>query len=283
MKNITFMGAGMLASVATMLECLGYETDDKKVAFGMEAPYLFVHRDGEYRAGVKLYQPEWLNIYLHPIGFSMETQTLQRAEVPAFLRSHKPVLVPIEVSKGWTHPVVFRHYENGRYSFINVRSADIPEPDAFFFTSDMLKRRLDDTVKVFLLTECEPTEVDVIPMLLESLRVLTAYEADLLESRKHVYTREEFDALYEPLFRAIVRDYVPLSGFLNDKDLNYEIKKLSHAHKHVFLPGDESVELRDCLSIKNIKNCLLWVRENIYDRLCDLDVPDELFDMAHKL
>ena len=42
----------------------------------MEAPYLFLRNDGDFVAGTSLFRPQWLNLYLHTIGFHLSQTTL---------------------------------------------------------------------------------------------------------------------------------------------------------------------------------------------------------------
>lgn len=283
MKHITFRGAGMLAALATMLECVGIDTDDRQIALGMEAPFLFVRQQGCYHAGITLYRPEWLNLHLASLGMLLTVQDLPCADIPAFLRQHAPASLPLRISGNAAHPVVFQRYESGRYHFLNVKESHNPEPDALSLTSTMLKRRLTDTVEVLTLEPCAPAKTDFIPLLLRSLETLTAYQTDLLAARQQVMTRSEFAVLHQPLFRALLRDYYPLSALVDDHDLHAELTRLHRAYRHLLFSEDNVIVMCDHFSRRSIIQCIAWIREAIYERLWELGATDRLIDRAHTL
>lgn len=279
MIPITFNGAGMLAGLATMLECMGYHTDDKTIALGMEAPYLFVRDQDSYKAGACIYQPHWLNLYLHPHGLHMSEESLAQGDVCAYLRAHQPAMLPIMISRTSFHPVVFTGYVNGRYEFVNVKPFASPEPDSFSLTAAMLKRRLSPTVIVYSLTSCEAQPVDFVPLLLASLDNLVTYQEKVLETRKRIVTRQEFAELRTQLLRALMQDMQPLMALIGDYGLAEELRRLNHDYRHIFVCNDgETCALYDRLPKSSIKHCITWIRENIFDRLYELGVSDEIIE-----
>lgn len=278
MIPITFSGAGMLAGVATMLALLGYHTSDQDIARGMEAPYLFV-RDthGNFRAGAGLYRPQWLNLYLQPRGFMMTEHSVAPQDICAFLRKHKPSMFPLAISKNVTHPVVFRTYDHERYEFVNIKPLHAAEPDSLSLSAAMLKRRISSPVAVYTLEPCDPRPVDFIPLLLDSLDHLVIYQEELLTTRRRTVTRDEFTALHQPLFRALMQDLRPMMLLIDDTVLAAELRLLNHDYRHVFiLDGTESVALDDRLPKKSIQKCILWLHENIVDRLYALGADEAI-------
>lgn len=284
MKHITFSGGGTLAGLANMLAYHGFDAEDRAIALEMEAPYLFVRRNGHYQAGVKLYQLEFLNLYLHKHGFHLRQDMLAREDVCAVLRTHAPAMLTIAVTKSATHPALFRGYTNGRYEFDNIKSAESTEPDMLSLSSAMLKRRLAAEVTVFTLETCARESTDMKPLLLESLRTLTAYRTDVLSAREQTMTREEFSALHEPLFRALMQDYRAMALLTGDMTLSNELELLEHDYKHVFLYNSpERVALNTCLPRTSIRSCILWIHEDIIDRLSELGMDDDELEQAMKL
>ncbi len=279
MKSITFNGAGMLAGLATMLEHMGYDTDDKSIALGMEAPYLFVHDQNCYKAGVCIYQPSWLNLYLNPRGFHLSEEHLALEDVCTYLRSRQLAMLPIIISKTSKHPVVFTGYANGRYEFVNVKPQQSPEPDTFSLTTAMLKRRLPEQVVVHTLTLCEPKPVNFIPLLLASLDNLITYQQQVLEVRLRTISRQEFGELRTSLLRALMQDMQPLMALIGDYGLAEELRRLNHDYKHIFVFHDgDTCALYERLPKSSIKQCITWIRENILDRLYELGASDELIE-----
>lgn len=282
MIRISFSGAGMLAGLANMLELLGYHTSDTDIALGMEAPYLLTREECCYRAGAGLYRPQWLNLYLQPRGYIMAETILSRSEVPAFLRAHSPAMLKLKISPSSAHPVVFTGYEDRKYTFVNIKSSRSPEPDQFVHSAAALRNRLADTVAVYTLEPCAPQPVSFVPLLLDSLTHLTAYEADLLAARQKTVTRAEFDYLRQTLLRPLMQDLPPLIPLTGDMELAEELRRLNHDYRHIFMDeGTSSCTLSDHLPKSSIRRCIAWLREIILDRLYALGISDELLESLY--
>lgn len=276
MKYTTFPASGKLAGVATMLECLGYDTDDRAVALGMDAPWLFVKEGERYLAGSSLYEPRWLDLYLTPRGFHMTEITMSKECVPAFLRDHKTAMLLLAITRDMMHQVVFTGYADGRYEFTNIRPQVSSEPEAFSLTAAMLKRRLADQVTVFSLEECQPMEVDFIPLLLESLHNLSSYQDDVLEALKQTVTRDELHILSQRLFRALMQDMLPMVELANDAELTNELRLLNHDYRHIFTRNSPTtVMLNEKLPRSSICKCIAWLREDIIDQLYNHGISDQ--------
>lgn len=275
MKFITFAGAGMLAGLAMMLESYGYDVTDREIACGMEAPYLFAHDQEGYKAGAMLYRPAWLNLYLRPMGLCMLETRLDRQEVCAYLRAHAPAMLMVTVARGVAHPVVFTGYREGRYAFDNIRAASSAEPGCFSFTAATLKRRIAEAVTVYHLEKCSPQRTDFIPLLFASLENLDRYQGQLLAVRQRTMTRQAFDALHTPLFRALMQDIMPLIQLNGDDVLAEELRLLRHDYRHVFVHDDgQPIALDEHLPRHSIKKCILWLKEDIVDRIHQLADDD---------
>lgn len=276
MKYVTFPAAGTLAGVAAMLECLGYDTDDRAIALGMNAPWLFVKEGERYLAGSSLYQPRWLDLYLMPMGFHMTEIALPKENVPAYLRACKTAMLPMNITKDIKHPVVFTEYADGRYAFTNIKRENSDEPDAFSLTTAMLKRRVADHATIYSLKECPASRVDFIPLLFESLDHLASYQADVLEALKQTVTREKLHLLSKRIFHALMQDLLPMAELANDAELAYELCLLNHDYRHIFTRNSPAtVTLDEKLPRSSICQCITWLREDIIDQLYAHGVSDQ--------
>lgn len=275
MKYITFSGSGLLTGLSIMLSRFGIDADAQQIAFGTEMPRLFLHKDGQYYAGSRLFQPEWMNLYLNALGLHLSVHHLIRREAPAFLRSHAPAMLALTVSPQHVHPVVFTGYQNGRYEFLNIRKALSPEPDALSLSADMLRRRLTDDVTAYTLEACERRTADFAPLLRASLHALTDYQNELLKLCTQTLTREQFFALKQPFLRALLQDAYPMAVLLEDVVLSEHLRELNHRYRHIFVrAGESSAVLSDYFSKRMLCRCILWLQENIHDRLAELGAED---------
>lgn len=279
MKQITFPHAGILSGVASMLECLGVDTEDHTIALAMEAPYLFIHEEGQYSTGCALYRPKWLNPYLHTLGFHMSERHISSDAVPSLLRSLTTAMLPVKITRKPAHPIVFTGYSNGRYNFSNIKHSSSSEPDHFSFSTAMLKRRLDAEVSLFILEPCKPERFDYIPLLFSSLSTLEHYRSELLHVRSLEISRAELETLDKPLFRAFMRNLRPMAALIEDWPLVEELSLLEHDYRHVFTHNSPDIQpLWEYLPHRSIENCLAWQRENIIDRLYELGADEELLE-----
>lgn len=275
MKYITFPASGILAGIAQMLTHYGLDVEDRDIALGMEAPYLLLHEGEAYYAGSGLYRPQWLALYLQPRGLRLRETTICKDGVPAFLRSNSPAMLTLTLEKGVRHPVIFEHYENARYEFLNIkRRYDTSEIDSLSLSTYMLKKRLDEEVIILTLERCEPAPADPIPYLFRTLNTLDQYCDALLAARELNVTRESLQEL-APIFRAIMQDMHPMAVLIGDRTLAEELRYLMHDYRHIFFDGQVNVLLRERIPKSSIRKCLSWLREDIIDRLFELGLDDE--------
>lgn len=288
MKYVHFEASGILAGLAAMLEPFGIDVEDHQIALDMEAPWLIIREDGCFRAGQGLYTPRWMNLCLHPRGLHLHETRLPKEDVPAFLRSHHPAMLTVQVTPAAKHPAVFTQYADGRYAFANVKTENSPEPDVLSLTRPMLLRRLDDEVHVLTLESRPPEEAALLPLLIQSLHTLTDYERELLSACTRTVTRDEFRALHTPLMRALMVDMLPMAQLANQPVLHEELRYLHHDYRHVFTRNSPpEVTLWERLPRSSIRICISWMRENIVDRLYAHGATDEqvealLADVKHR-
>lgn len=276
MKDITLPHAGFLTALAAMLEMLDYPIDDVRIALDMEAPYLFIQENGAYICGAMLYKPRWLNLYLHARGFHLAQNTMPKDAVAAFLRAQTTAMLPVHLTKNVYHPVVFTGYHDGRYTFRNVKPSSSEEPEQLSYSTSMLKRRLDEDVTVFTLEYTSPQPVNYIPHMLNSLRCLNQYWVDFCAIHQRTVTREELRTLHRPYLRALLQDLLPMAILLNDDLLFEELRCLNHEYRHIFtLNSPERVAINTRIPKHSVKQCILWLKEDIVDRLYELGCPEE--------
>ena len=134
--------------------------------------------------------------------------------------------------------VVFNEYSGERYSFVNIRTECSAEPERFTFTAATLKRHIEENVTVYTLEQCPVEKPDFIPLLLASLEHLKIYEQQLLAARQRTVTREAFEAMHTPLFRALMQEFQPLALLAGDWMLAEELRRLRHDYRHVFIDDD---------------------------------------------
>ncbi|MGN1369149.1 MAG: hypothetical protein ACI4WX_09795 [Aristaeellaceae bacterium] len=268
MKYMTMPALEKLAGVADMLELFGHDTDDRTIALGMNAPWLFMKEGERYFAGSGLARPCWIDLYLRPLGFRMTEIELPKENVPAYLRTRKTAMLPMAITKDVTHSVVLTGYAGGRYALSNIKAQDSSEPDTFSMSRPMLMRRLTEQVTVFSLEECTPSKVNFLPLLRASLDNLTAYQEDVLEAIQHTVTRGELALLGERLLHALVQDMLPMAQLTHDAELTYELRLLQHDYRHIFTRNSpNTVLLKEKLPRGSICRCIAWLRESITDQL----------------
>ena len=279
MKLITFSGAGMLAGLAELLACHGYSADDQAIALGMEAPYLLHHENSRYFAGEALYQPQWLNLYLHPLGFHMKAVQCASTEVPLLLRSLPAAMLTLSLHKEAPHPVVYTGYASGRYLLENIRFPENADEDRVSMSREMLLRRLPESVTLYILEKIVPEPVDFIPLLLQSLENMKTYHTDLLAVLQQEVTHREFRALHTNLFRPLMQEWQPLSALIGDLELAEELRALRHDYRHVFIRSSpKNILLSERLSRSSITTCLSWLYEDTVDRLHELGVDNAVME-----
>ncbi len=278
MKLVTIRNSRMLAGVASMLECLGYDTEDRTIALGMEAPYLFIRREDGFIAGTALFRPQWINLYLHSIGFHLEQTKLPKEEVPAFLRQCPTAMLPMQNSKNDSHlqPAVFTGLNRGRFCFgtLSPHNAHL-----YSFTAAQLLPRLAASSTVYTLKAVPPEQADFIPYLGESLQNLDVFWSDFQKLLNTTVTRCEYEALQRSHLRALMHDLLPAASLTKDAELIEELKIALYFYEGIFQEqSPERILLRNQLPAFFIQNCVNWLKEDIIDRLYELGASDELVD-----
>jgi hypothetical protein len=80
----------------------------------------------------------------------------------------------------------------------------------------------------------------------------------------------------DPLFRALMHDMRPMTMLTGDSVLEAELELLDHDFRHIFTENDPERQLLATRLPKGpIKRCLLWLYEDVLDRLYQLGADDE--------
>jgi hypothetical protein len=118
----------MLDALAKLLRRCGQNVDAVDIVLGMNAPWMLAHENGAYFAGAGLYQPQWLNLYLQPLGFCMGETMLPSTDIPSRLRTMKTAILPLHLGKEQPRLQLFTGYTQGRYRFHAVHpKGDVEE------------------------------------------------------------------------------------------------------------------------------------------------------------
>ena len=278
MKLVTIRHSRMLAGIANMLECLGHDTDDRTIALNMEAPYLFLQGKEGYIAGTALLRPEWINLYLHSIGFHLGQLTIPQKDVAASLRTRQTAMLAICPSKdsSATHPVVYTGLARGRFVLCSFHP---PLPQIYSFTAPQLLSHLPDKCTVYTLDAVPPESTDYLPYLGSSLENLRSFWQEFQQIQTRCVTRSEYQALQKSHLGALLHHLLPLLELTNDQILINELKIAGYFYESVFTENrPERLLLRDHIPETFVKNCVHWLMEDISDRMYELGASDDLVD-----
>lgn len=241
----------------------------------MEAPYLFLRRDDRYMAGVGFFSPEQLHLYLRPHGLQLTRHDLERRTLSTFLKENAPIILQLPENKY----LLVTAQDEQRVCLTLPSSAGACE---HWMSISTLRRHLPEQLTAYTLDACTPAPVDFIPLLVESVRTLSAYEKELLPLLAHTVTREDMRKLHSRYFRALMVELPPFAQHYRDDMLYENLLRLNHAYRHLFTIGEDTVLLQERLPQKRILQTLTWLRESILDRLYELGAPNELLEQLYQ-
>ncbi len=275
MKYVNMADAELLAGLAMLLEPHGINTNDLDIALAIEAPYLILRENGQYLAGASLYRPDLLAVYLRPLGFKLQLNTLPKKEAMQHLRTLSLAVCTASLNKSASRLAVYDGFADGRYQFRHLKFRHSTEPEQESLTGSFLSRRLPEKVTIWTLESCPPESVSAAPYVKASLQNLGDYRQALLDHHRDRVTREQFYADYWPLIRPLVFDLLPLTALSGDNAFSNELAQLYHESRHVFYHGSPDVAvIEDHIQWYSIDICLNWLQENALDRLYALGVSD---------
>lgn len=254
-------------ALKALLDLHKVESKGTAILQAIEAPYLFLHRDGRYIAGADLLSLEWLNRYLLPQGLRLTEHPLRRADALAFLSNHTPAVLLLHQDKA----MVIRRMESTR---IDLMSKTIACPT--------LLKKLPDAFAAVTLESCPPEAVDPVPLLCESLRTLAAWRRELPDILTRTVTRQDMQPLHQQYFRALMLNLPQIAHMYADTDLVLSLLELAHIYRHLFIVGEKEVLLREHLPLGMIRRCTIALQELIIDRLYELGMPDDFLEPLYR-
>lgn len=244
MKYMHFNSSCSYAGLANMLELLGFDTEDYKIALDMGLPY-FLHYDeasGVYLNGPMLQSAEWFNLYLKPRGFCYIERFVERQEVLDELRSG--MMLGIQVTPQSKHAVIFLGEEKGMYKCLNNKWETSDEPDYLELSAEECQERLPEQVVVGHLERCEAEKVNLRPYYEESLVNWKNLREEL---RLFVSEPQNPQAIKESmnrLFRPLLLDGLSMAKLLGEQKLEECLAKLQKNYLGA-VRKNEAVRLAD--------------------------------------
>ncbi|MBE5811913.1 MAG: hypothetical protein E7318_13455 [Clostridiales bacterium] len=283
MKLVTIKHSRMLAGIANMLECLGYDTEDRTIALGMEAPYLFLRATEGYIAGTSLLTPAWINLYLHTIGFHLNQVQLAKADVTDFLRQERTAMLPLRFLQADSaiQPLVFNGFTRGRFSLCSLHPHS---PQTRSFTQAQLISRLPEEAAVYTVKMIPSETVDFVPYLGSSVQNLLAFQRDFKEILSRSVTRAEYQSLQKSHLCSLMHNLLPLTELTSDQMLINELKIAGYFYESVFSEhSPERLNLSEHIPATFVKNCVHWLIEDIIDRMYELGATDEMVESYRRM
>ena len=219
MKYMHFNSSCSYAGVANMLEMLGYDTEDYKIALDMGLPYLLRYdmESEAYQAGPMLQSAEWFNLYLRPRGFEYREQRMEKFKVPDYLRPG--MMLGIQVTPKSKHAVVFLEKKENSYVFLNNKWEESEEPDVLKLSEEECLEHLPEQVMLGYVEQCEVLTIDMQPYYEEALETWEKLRKELHVFVSAVRTSEELKASMNRLFRPLLLDGLSMAKLLKDEEL----------------------------------------------------------------
>ena len=226
MKYMTFNSSCSYAGVANMLARYGVDTDDRTIAQEMMLPYLFAKEDGAYHTGPMLQSAQWFNLFLHPIGYTMIENRVDRDQIPSALLRVKTAMLGLRVSPKSKHAVVYLGLEGGKYRFLNNKWQHTEEPEKLLLDEAELLARLDDSVMIATLEPIPCREVDVTPFLHQSVQVLEDMKCDIASFCATEQPPQAIMGAMNTLFRAILLDGITMLELADQTSLAEKLRSV---------------------------------------------------------
>ena len=226
MKYMTFNSSCSYAGVANMLAQYGVDTDDRTIARKMMLPYLFTKEDGVYLSGPMLQSADWFNLYLNPIGYTMDENHVKREQVPSALLKEKTAMLGLRGSPQSKHAVVYQGIEHDKYGFLNNKWQYTEEPELVLLTEPELLARLDGDVVIATLHPTQRKEVDFEPLLKQSVYVLEDLKRDIRAFCAVEQSLQAVVTAMNTLFRAILLDGITMLEISDQMVLAQKLRRV---------------------------------------------------------
>ena len=249
MKYMHFKASCSYAALANLLEGMGIETEDTKIALEMDLPWLFAKDGNTFVSGPMLQSAEWFNLWLKPRGLIMTETEVQKDALCRILQSSGPLMLGIQTLYG-KHAVVFTKYD-GAYQFVNPTHENSGEKTELVLTEKELLNRTDETMMLASIGRMKPEPVDLCPYFRRSVQIIRENVAEIERFASVTHGPDLFPSALNRLFRPLLLDGISMLTLAGETALAGRFTKLQGALM-TFLRGDRSGRLSDVLSLPEL-------------------------------
>lgn len=266
MKYMHFNSSCSYAGLANMLEMLGYDTEDYKIALDIGLPYFLGYDEvtGYYQAGAMLQSKEWFDLYLKPRGFCYTEKMFSKLDATEKL--HSGMMLGIQVNPQSKHAVIFVGKEAGKYLFLNNKWEESSEEETLYFSREELLDRLQDDVTVGYVETCEKENVVLGQIYDDSRLNWIKLRKEIKQFIREEQSSQDLRGAMNRLFRPLLVDGLAMMKLLERQDL---VVGLESAQKDFLLAVKSEKALRltdefDCLILEKAINVII---ENINKKI----------------
>ena len=237
MKYMTFNSSCAYAGMANMLERCGVDVEDREIALDMGLPFLVAQEDGVYCAGPMLQTAKWFHLYLRPRGFLMTETRVAKEAAGRYLKSVSCGMLGIAVPSGGRHAVVYTGMEEGRYSFLNNKRRNSPEPEKLLLTETELAECLGDTVVIATIEKAPPQPRELAGYFRQSVEVLQQLKEEITVFCGKERNLQELAEAKDRLFRGILLDAVTMLELIGENGLGGKLQILQRQFTDILKKG----------------------------------------------
>lgn len=241
MKYMTFNSSCAYAGLANMLERCNVDVEDREIALDMGLPFLFAQEGCMYCAGPMLQTAKWFDLYLRPRGFLMTETSVEKEAAGRYLQSVSCGMLGIAVPSGGRHAVVYTGMEEGRYSFLNNKRRNSPEPEKLILTEAELAAGLGDTVVIATIDKTPPQPRELEGYFQESVEVLRKLKEEITVFCRKERNPQELTEAKDRLFRAIFLDAVTMMELIRENELRRKLQILQRQFTAILKEGAPGV------------------------------------------
>lgn len=250
MKYMHFKASCSYAALANMLESRGIDTEDYKIALEMKLPFMFAKDMDGFISGPMLQSSEWFNLWLVPHGLVMKETRVDRNSICQFLHVTEDAMLGITTPYG-KHAVVYRGYDGG-FIFLNpIREGD-SSSSMLNYDEAALLENLDDEVMIATIHAAEKQDVQLRPLLEQSVSVLRQNIESIIAYSAEEHAPEDYMKSLNSLFRPLLLDGISMLELLQEHDLATLFIELQGALMQ-FMRGDRTGILNNTLDTAKLE------------------------------
>lgn len=249
MKYMHFKASCSYAALANLLERMGIETEDTKIALEMDLPWLFAKDGNTFVSGPMLQSAEWFNLWLKPRGLIMTQTEVQKDALCRILQSSDPLMLGIQTLYG-KHAVAFTKYD-GAYRLVNPTHENSGEKTELVLTEKELLDRTDETVMLAGIRRTEPESVDLCPYFCRSVRIIRENVAEIERFASVTHDPNVYLSALNRLFRPLLLDGIGMLTLIGETVLA-ERFTVFQTELMSFLRGPRTGRLKDTLSLEEL-------------------------------